>query len=246
MARKHTLRVGIGTPEEPYVPGWTFTSSKNDVYLSSRINHGTFKLSLHGSGVWVAAFSTESGVEIEGNRRAHRWRRPTEEFAPGYVLGPSIMIPRIDKRHDLPFTLEPTRKKTTWLPAPKIRHELQLVTMFEAKPDATNFVEETAIEIMGPLPMANGESFWVVAHELPLDRDGTRNYLDLRDGAVGIGGVKITGGPPAAGRQAMVVNRIGDGRDGRPVITEIPLGSHNYTRVEAINMPSPVDGVPQR
>jgi len=41
---------------------------------------GTFKLSLHQSGRWIAAFTEQSGVVITetGTRRHKEWSRPPE------------------------------------------------------------------------------------------------------------------------------------------------------------------------
>jgi hypothetical protein len=66
MARNHKLTVCIGTPEAPFVPRWTFWTQKNDTYLTTYAMGGLYKVSLHASGVWAGAFTTESGVLANG------------------------------------------------------------------------------------------------------------------------------------------------------------------------------------
>lgn len=228
MARNPKLSVCIGTPEAPFVPRWTFWTQKNDTYLTTYAMGGIYKLSLHASGVWAGAHTTESGVLVNGNRRTHRWERP-DEFEPGFVRGPEICIPRLDSRHDLPFQAHPFGKHSVWLPTPEIRHSIHLMTFFETDPAQTLILPEES-EVLGALPLSNGESFWVIAGEAPLDREGRRNVRILRDveTAESFG----VDGPIRPGSVAAAIIRVGSSVGGWPYITHTPLGSHNMYRTD--------------
>lgn len=229
MARNPRLTVGVGTPDNQFAPRWTFWTQKDDAYLTTRGMGGLYKLSLHASGVWVGAFTTESGVESSGNRRTHRWQRPPE-FEPGFVRGPEICIPRLDSRHDLSFPLDPSAKNPVWVAAPQIRHSVHLMTVFHVDTDKV-INQPPGSEILGRLPLSSESSFVVIAVEAELDREARKNVRDLRDGEAA-GGVGIAG-PIGQGRSWASLIRVGSGGDdGRPYITHVPLCSHHFHRTD--------------
>jgi hypothetical protein len=243
MAKAHTLRIGIGTPGEPYVSPWRIWAVQSEVYVATRQMAGLQKLSLHSSGVWTAAFTKESGVEIPEleNRRSHRWERPPE-FAPGWVYGPSIDVVRFDSRHDLPSLWQDDGKPTIWIEAPKVRNKLQISVLFAGdgsrKPADLGI---TAAQVIGALPLSNGEVVWVVAYEVtmaPRERGSARR---IRDEEIGMGGAKVQGTPVERGKASSSVIRITSGTDGRPMIVQIPLGTHNFKRVDVIDRELGVD-----
>ena len=72
MAKNHTIRFASGSPEAAFSIVWRMVARKNDVYLgASKLGMASIKFSLHESGVWVLAATSESqGVLSEdGNRR---------------------------------------------------------------------------------------------------------------------------------------------------------------------------------
>lgn len=234
MAKTHTLRIGIGTPEAPFVSSWRIWTQKSETYLACRQMAGVQKVSLHSSGIWTAAFTTQSGVEIPkvGNRRSHRWERPAE-FASGWVQGPVIDVSRVDTRHDLPGPPHSDGKPITWLPAPQIRHKLQIAVLFSTEPGAKPDPKWYAATI-GSLPLSNGETVWVMASELPMNQNDRRQSFRVRDVEVGPGKVRV-GARIEPGKVSASVTWITTSPDGPPMLVQVPLGSHNFRRVEMID-----------
>lgn len=228
MARNHRLSVCIGEPGAQFVPRWIFWTQKDDAYLTTRALGGLYKMSLHASGIWVGAFTQESAVVVKGNRRTHRWVRPAE-FAPGFVRGPEICIPRLDSRHDQPFFADPYGKNPIWVPAPQIRHSVHLITLFNT--DLSQGLEiPEASQVLGELPLSNGETFAVIALKAPLNREGRRNVRHLRDVETGEGfGFD---GPIGPDMTAGAVLSFGSAADDWPRVTHVALGSHNMRRTD--------------
>ena len=234
MAKTHTLRIGVGTPETPFVPVWRIWTQKSETYLAGRDMAGLQKVSLHSSGVWTAAFTEQSGVELRNvqNRRSHRWERPPA-FVPGWVQGPVIDISRVDTRH-LPFPPHAEKKPITWLPAPQVRHKLQIAVLFATDPSAS--ADDLRYgEAIGSLPLDNGETVWIVASETAMTRNDRRQSFRVRDVEVGFGGATISGAPIEAGKVSAAVVWITTSPDGPPMLVQVPLGSHNFRRVEVID-----------
>jgi hypothetical protein len=103
------------------------------------------------------------------------------------------------------------------------------MTIFETDPAQTLRLPEES-EILGALPLSNGESFWVIAMEAPLDREGRRNVRVVRDVET-VDGFGIDG-PIRPGSAAAAVIRVGSSAGGWPYITHVPLGSHNMYRTD--------------
>jgi hypothetical protein len=45
--KRHAIRFGVGTSDEPYVPVWSIWAQRSEVYLGARDIAGTLKISLH-------------------------------------------------------------------------------------------------------------------------------------------------------------------------------------------------------
>jgi hypothetical protein len=108
--KQRVVRVGVGSPDEPFAPAWRFWTHGDSAYFSHRVMGGLFKGSFHpasdrhASAIWTAGFTSESKVVIDHarGRRSHTWDQPPE-FTPGWYRGPSISIPRLtDRPYDLP------------------------------------------------------------------------------------------------------------------------------------------------
>jgi hypothetical protein len=59
-----TLRFAAGSPERPNSGVWRLWSHGSDTYLAARIAAHLFKLSMHKSGQWISAFTSQSGVVV--------------------------------------------------------------------------------------------------------------------------------------------------------------------------------------
>src|ERR687892_894675 len=113
-----TVRFAVGSPERPRSSVWRLWVHGSDAYLGARVLLGAIKLSMHQSGDWISAFTSQSGVGLPtGSRRHHTWRRPPE-FTPGWTQGPSVAIPWVTWRNELRWR-EELPPDTAWAPAPK-------------------------------------------------------------------------------------------------------------------------------
>jgi hypothetical protein len=70
-----TLRFAAGSPERPNSAVWRLWTHGSDTYLAARIAAHLFKVSMHKSGEWISAFTSQSGVVVDretGSRRHAR------------------------------------------------------------------------------------------------------------------------------------------------------------------------------
>ncbi len=99
---KKTIRFAVGPPHEARSSIWRLWVQGNETYLSTRGLASTLKLSLHQSGKWRLAWTSDSELFAQGtnDRVEQRWERPPE-FYPGWVHGPTIIIPDVGLAHPL-------------------------------------------------------------------------------------------------------------------------------------------------
>lgn len=189
MPKAKTLRFAAGSADDPRSGVWRVAADRNDVYVgSSKAAMRLFKLSLHGSGVWTLAATTQSAGTFEnGNRRAKRWTRPLEQVE-GITAGPSIVVPHMTFGvRKLPPG--ETNKNVHWYPSPRCG-ELVEFRFYFVRPDAAASWSAGVTEI-GLLPLAAGHRLFILASA----REAPRLFLDtmerfLRDHPVRIGGFK--------------------------------------------------------
>jgi hypothetical protein len=176
--------------------------------------------------VWIAAFTEESGIELDGNRRAKQWQRP-QPFAPGWVQGPTVWVPRIDGKHDLPASLPSKPQTIVWVPTPEIGNVAVITLLIAERPDAEPADLDPSKTVVGDLSLTNGERVWVVAFERQIDDVLRKHFLQLRDQELGIGALK---GPKfiRRGVDCGSLLHFGSSTDGLPSVTQIASGSHNY------------------
>src|SRR5687767_14251758 len=102
MARKDefVVRFGVGEPASDRSSVWRVWVPKgsNDVYIAARTLGGTLKVSLHVSGRWRTAFTSESAsrgvpwLQPGTDRALEKWNRPAE-FVPGVTRAFVVTIP---------------------------------------------------------------------------------------------------------------------------------------------------------
>src|SRR5215218_974411 len=67
-----TLCFAAGSPKRPNSGVWRLWTHGPDTYLAARVAAHLFKLSMHKSGQWISAFTSQSGVVVgkeTGSRR---------------------------------------------------------------------------------------------------------------------------------------------------------------------------------
>lgn len=217
------LRVGVGSPAEPYSMVWRFWSTRSDVYIAARTLAGVAKLSLHESGVWASAFTTESGVTLDsGDRRHATWRRPPPNPTDGWTRGPAVVIPRIDGRETITPELD-TTKVGHWVPAPPPGHSVDLNVLFAPESDADpTQLGAPSESIAGFLDLDDGQRVWVVALQTQLTQEQISPMRQIRDDFK----AGITGS--VRDLTAASIVWITTSPDGPPLAVEIVLGPNNF------------------
>ncbi len=163
MATK-TLRIACGTTAAPYSSVWRITADnkKGDVMLSwSKAIADRCKISLHASGRWRYAATSESGYadQIEGDRVFARWHRP-QEHLPGVTRGPAIMIPHTKYGAKTHYPID-TSNSVQWFPPPSEGEWVEFSLYFLDKDaDPANWGNS---KVMGHLKLPDKQSVWVVA-----------------------------------------------------------------------------------
>jgi hypothetical protein len=225
-----TLRVAVGTPDEPFAPPWRFWTHGDSAYLAVRLIGAIFKASFHPpderheSAVWNHGFTTESGgmVEERGSRLSHTWQLP-DEFAPGWYQGPAISVPRLaDRNYDLPPNAG--LEDVDWVAAPAPGNARFLtVYLNDGRADLPSLVLGEGEMVVAVLRMRNGWNMVVLsgerpfhAHELPpLQRllDETRIGLRVE---------------PRRGVESASIVWVTTSPAGPPMFVVVVLGSNNW------------------
>lgn len=123
MSLKKVIRLAIGEVGNQLSPTYRIWNSRNDVYLGDRMTIQFYKVSLHETGVWTMAATSESGLELRpGNRRLKTWYRPKPDPGQSWVSATNIAVPRIPEVDHIKINDTHTgkAKDVDWIPAPEI------------------------------------------------------------------------------------------------------------------------------
>jgi hypothetical protein len=225
------LRVGTGTPVEPFSEPWRFWTSGDSAYFAWRSSGQMFKGSFHPAdaenptAVWTHGLTTESKAKFDtGSRRSHVWPLPAE-FQPGWYRGPSISIPRLaDRRYDFP----PFHGLSgiEWVPAPRPGHQRWLgLYLTDARDNLPPFTLDEGVEPVGsPLPMRSGWHLSVLTQETPLLENEVASVKEFMALASPITFPQA----PARGSVAVSLLRVTTSPAGPPLFIHIVLGSENF------------------
>lgn len=161
MAKKKAFRFAVGTPEKSFSGVWRIVVSGSDVYLgSSKSSMGQIKISLHKSGVWTFAATSQSGITFEdGNRRMKEWKRPAEHTK-GVCRGPSIYAPHtsLGSRR---MPADEGDKKIKWYPAPVAGQTVEFSIYFVKK--GTTIQWDEGQSTLAILTLASGDLVYLLA-----------------------------------------------------------------------------------
>lgn len=141
---------------------WANTTT-HDVYIASRTIAGIQKFSLHASGDWRYAFTsqfmaTEAGAAWP-DRVLDRWQRP-EPNEHGHILGPVIIVRAEDVTEMDDAAL---KGEIDWVPAPPAGEAVWIQTVF-LQPDRWVSLPRGALPV-GLLRLANDEGLFVAAEK---------------------------------------------------------------------------------
>lgn len=155
---------------------WANTSS-HDVYIASRTIAGIQKYSLHASGIWRLAFTSEYMAEVgagEVDRVIDRWSRP-EPDASGVVPGPIIAV-RAEDVTDMDDTA--LGGQIDWVPAPAADEGVFFHTLFLRLGQELSLPPRTMP--VGILRLTNDEGFLVAAETAVPSDEQRESLVDAR------------------------------------------------------------------
>lgn len=183
MPKSQTIRFACGSRDRPASSVWRLIVKGDDVYVGlSRDTMGHMKLSLHASGVWVFASTSQSGVLLTPNsRRARQWR-PPPEHAPGVTHGPLILVPGVHQElRRVPRA--DTEKSIHWYPAPDPSRTAEFHLYFVRR-EFPVLWDESDTEL-AMLPLTCGTRLYLVATSRVTPTDFGQTVADLvSDGVV--------------------------------------------------------------
>jgi hypothetical protein len=134
-----------------------------------------FKVSMHQSGQWIAAFTRESGVMIEetGSRRQKTWHRPAE-FTPGWTQGTAVVVPWVEWQGEFGGPPVDVTPDTSFMRGPDPGSKLQFSVLFagpDVPADEINSVCQPGDVFAGGLPLSNGETVWLQGRQVGISPD---------------------------------------------------------------------------
>jgi hypothetical protein len=176
--RSKQIRFAVGEPGDQLSPVWKIWNQKNDVYLTGKFTGSAFKISLHASGVWTVAATSESGIEVQpGNRRMETWHRPTE-FEKGWTWGPHIAVPRMAQVDHAKID-EAQSKDIEWIPKPPENTRATIAVIFAAPEKTLQDVAEISdagdAYIEAYLELQNLEKMFIRIRNEPLSETDHTN-----------------------------------------------------------------------
>ena len=230
-AKTNVLRVGVGTPDEPFGSPWRFWTHRTSAYFSQRSAGGILKASYHPAdsrhrtAVWTYGFTTESGNVFPefGGRRSNTWNQPAE-IMPGWFRT-AIGTPKLHGRtYNFPHILGDVAD-VTWVPTPSPGNTRFLLTyLSDGRSDLPGFPLSRGTEGVGWIRMSNGWHLSVLTAEEPIAIHSRYN-LDRLSDEMKIG---ISGGPVASGSQSAAMIWVTTSPDGRPLFVQLVADSESF------------------
>lgn len=181
MVKNPVVRFAVGDPAGAQSSIWRLWTGRkhSDVYLAARTVAQDVKISLHESGNWRHAFTSEhvSGpsplVSPDQDRAVSKWQRPPE-MAPGVTMAFQILVPSSEATVPKQLTggnPPGSEKATVWVPrapAGSITHFTVLFTSSRATAATLPCWpgrRSMGTKLVSRIGLPNGETVWVVAHE---------------------------------------------------------------------------------
>lgn len=172
--RKREIRFSVGTPNGASTNSWRFWARGNDVYLACRDNFREMKLSLHASGSWRLAFTSEAVEQNpalrlpSGDRVISKWQ-PNLDASQAVVAFELVVPPvslylgpkqRVGWPTDVVFVELPEREGIVMAVAVVIVNSTQPIQFSEDKPGF----------VFGVLALPSGRSAQLVAVQYQLEQ----------------------------------------------------------------------------
>jgi hypothetical protein len=220
-----TLRFAAGSPERRFSSVWRLWVHGSDVYLGARILLRMFKFSMHQSGQWISAFTSESGAMLDtGSRRHKTWLRPAE-FTPGWTQGPSVLVPWIEWHGQFQLKENPPAS-TVWVPGPEQQRKLVFNVLFSSastSPEAINSVSQPGDWIVGSLPLSNRGAVWVQARQVAMSPEEQKGIASVERE---FRGIQVSGDLDAMNAWGLWITS--SPVEGIPLLVQFQLGRRHF------------------
>lgn len=165
-----TLRFALGSADGPRSNIWTVFGSKNtdDVYVGARDTLPLAKLSLHESGRWRRALTSQEAARQnlpDGiDRVMNRWEVP-EPIADGWVHAVSIAIPSSSRQADPGPLKNPKKGTISFYEIERGSHQVRFDVLIKSAGASELRVENIHARV-GRIQLPGGGCVWVYATEL--------------------------------------------------------------------------------
>ena len=175
-----SIRWAIGMRDGAKSQSWSVFGNPNhaDVYIGPRSQTGAIKLSLHKSGIWRMAWTSEGARAIQlpagQNRRLTEWKR-TPELVPGWRHAVSVHMTRASLVANLD---EPRLGRVAFFPPPD-EGEMVRFMLLLAEPGSAELKVNAALDV-GALHLPNGGMGAMIMDYQPLDQNNIDSIGRLR------------------------------------------------------------------
>lgn len=149
--------------------------------MAARHVMGSAKLSMHSSGKWRWAMTSEEAARRQltagQDRVITRWEQPAP-VAPGWVRAATICVPSSSLRSLAP---EKSPKKgviSFWSPGPRSREVW--FDVFIKSPDAPALTFNNITELVGRIDLPSGGAIWVIGTEWEVTPERETIICELR------------------------------------------------------------------
>ncbi len=176
--KRQSLKFAAGTRQHHRSCIWIVSVRGSDIYIGAQGIMQSVKLSLHKSGSWRLAYTSESGVTSSktGTRLHDAVQRPAE-FQSGWTLALVIWVPNISGSLPAPGIRSPEAPEDVrWFPPAAVRAS-RIFGLYLTAPSADELRADFEPETVGELKLDSGETLRILTWEQPIVGTG-RNYLE--------------------------------------------------------------------
>ena len=220
------LRFAAGSPKRPNSGVWRLWTRGSDTYLAVRIAAHVFKLSMHKSGQWISAFTSQSGVvdPATASRRHRTWTRPPE-FTPGWVQGPAVVIPLGQVAWPVPAHWAATTTGHGVGPWPGAEAEACLQPPLRRHHRSSRChqfgVPARGLDRRQP-SLSHGETVWVQARQAGISSDERKGLASVERE---YDGIEVSGDLSSMDWWGVWITTS---PQGPPLLVQFPLGRHHF------------------
>ena len=180
-----TLRFAVGSAEGPRSNIWTVFGSKHtdDIYVGARDTLPMAKLSLHESGRWRRALTSQAArqnLPDGADRVMNRWEVP-EPIADGWVQAVSIAIPSSSIQRNPGPLKRPKKGTISYYEIESGSRQVRFDVLIKSAGASDLRVENIHAQV-GRIQLPGGGCVWVFATELvAIDAQAEADIENLRD-----------------------------------------------------------------